>query len=218
MIDRINAGTVRRFGVKTVAVALGIFFALVVGIASLQGTRILENIAALWVISDELVTADAVVVLGGSIDVRPFAAADLYQRGYAHRVLVSDVELSKAERLGFIPSTTQLTKEILLKLGVPATAIVIFGSGLSSTYEEASAIREWSLQAQAKSLIVPTDLFATRRTQWVFDHELTSIGVKVMVCAYPDAKYTLTDWWRSHTGLIDFNNEVLKYLYYRTVY
>ena len=122
--------------------------------------------------------------------------------------------MSRAEELG-ITSHTELNREVLLKLGIPAMAIVAFGDNVSSTHDEAEAIREWASASKSKRIIVPTEIFAARRVQWIFDRELTPIGVQVIVHAFPPPQYTLADWWRHRSGLIDFNNEVLKYLYYR---
>ena len=55
-------------------------------------TALLQSAADLWVISDPITSADAVVVLGGGADVRPFVAADLYAKGLVHKVLVSQVK------------------------------------------------------------------------------------------------------------------------------
>ena len=202
----------RRAGI---GLALALF---AIGLAWQIREPILQRIGAWWVISDDLTHADAIAVLGGSIDVRPFAAADLYQRGFASKILVANVRMGRADSLGFVPSNTQLNRDVLLKLGIPATAIVTFGKSVSSTHDEAEALREWALESQAKRIIIPTDLFAARRVQWVFDRELTPIGVHVIVHAFPPPEYTLADWWHSRYGLIDFQNEVLKYLYYRAEY
>jgi uncharacterized SAM-binding protein YcdF (DUF218 family) len=192
--------------------------ALAAGVAWLEHEPILRHIAGWWAVSDELAHADAIVVLGGDIDVRPFAAAALYKQGYAAKILVSNIQFGKAERLELIPSHTELNRDVLRKLGVPETAIVTVGENNSSTQQEAVAVREWALQSQAKRIIVPTELFAARRTRWIFDRELGPIGVEVVVHAFPSPDYTLADWWRHRYGLIDFNNEVLKYLYYRAKY
>jgi uncharacterized SAM-binding protein YcdF (DUF218 family) len=191
---------------------------LAIGIAWLEREPILEHVAAWRVTSDELTHADAIVVLGGGLDVRPFAAAELYKRGFASKVLVSNVQLGRAERLGLMPSHTQLNRDILLKLGVPATAIAFFGDNLASTKQEAEAVRECVLASRAKRVIVPTELFAARRTRWIFDRQLGPIGIDVIVHAFRPADYTLADWWRRGYGLTDFNNEVLKYLHYRAQY
>jgi uncharacterized SAM-binding protein YcdF (DUF218 family) len=188
---------------------------LVLGLAWLERAPILQHIGAWWVVSDELTKADAVVVLGGDVDARPFAAADLYKRGFAGTILVSNAQMGRAERLGFIPSYAELARAVLVKLGVPGTAIIPFGQDLSSTQEEAAAVRQWAVNSHAKRIIVPTEIFAARRTRWVFDRELSPIGVQVIVHAFQPPYYTIANWWQHRYGLVDFNNEVLKYLYYR---
>ena len=67
------------------------------------------------------------VVFGGGLGVRPFAAAEYYQQGLAKKILVSNVRLDQAEALGFLPSHTDLNRMVLIKLGVPEAAIEIFG-------------------------------------------------------------------------------------------
>ena len=57
---------------------------------------LLRGAADLWIVSDEVTQADAVAVLGGSVEVRPFAAADLYHRGLVKKVLVSNNQESRA--------------------------------------------------------------------------------------------------------------------------
>jgi hypothetical protein len=94
-------------------------------------------------------------------------------------------------------------------------AIVAFGDNVSSTHDEAEAIGEWASASKSKRIIVPTEIFAARRVQWIFDRELTPIGVQVIVHALPPPQYTTADWRRHRSGVIDFNNVVLKYLYYR---
>ena len=191
---------------------------LVLGVAWLEHGPILRSLAAWWSVSDRLTHADAVVVLGGAIDVRPFAAAAIYKRGLAGTVFLSNDRMGRAARLGLVPSPMELSREILLKLGVPAAAIVPFGKELSSTREEAAAIHALAANGQVKSIIVPTELFGGRRVRWIFDRELAPAGIHVVVHAFPSGEYTLDDWWRHRRGWIDFNNEVLKYLYYRMRY
>src|SRR5215469_14524764 len=49
---------------------------------------LLWKAADLWIVSDPLTRADAIVVLGGNSQTRPPVAADLYRRGLASKVLV----------------------------------------------------------------------------------------------------------------------------------
>jgi hypothetical protein len=51
-----------------------------------RGT-LLRYAAEQWVVSDHIQPADAVLVLGGGIDTRPFAAAKDYRNGLVHKIL-----------------------------------------------------------------------------------------------------------------------------------
>src|SRR5262249_52164893 len=89
---------------------------------------LLRYAAALWIVSDDVLPADAIVVLGGGIDTRPFAAVEGYKKGLAPKVLVANVSLSRAEVLGAQPSHTTVNRNVLLKLGVPEADIETFGN------------------------------------------------------------------------------------------
>jgi uncharacterized SAM-binding protein YcdF (DUF218 family) len=152
------------------------------------------------------------------MDVRPFAAADLYKRGFAPRILIANIMRDPLERMQLWPGQTALTRQLLLKLGVPADAIVEFGDEVSSTYEEARAVLDWAKSSGAKTVIIPTDFFPTRRIRWTFQHEVAPAGVRIIVHAIKPRGYGLDDWWRDERGLIDFQNEVIKFIYYRLNY
>ena len=179
---------------------------------------LLRGAAELWVVSDPLVQTDAVAIFGGGLGVRPFAAADYYKEGLTKKILVSDVRLDTAKMLGVLPSDVALTRSVLIKLGVPETAIEVFGNGLSNTYQEAVALREWAVRTQARSVVVPTQAFSSRRVRWVLEHAFTGTGIQVKVVALDNPEYSLSDWWKDEKAVIEFQNEVIKYVYYRFKY
>jgi hypothetical protein len=123
---------VRKRRLKRAAVILAVG-TLVIAFGWRERSLILQQVASWWVVSDGLSVSDAIVVLGGGIDVRPFAAADLYKRGLAKTILVSNVRMGRAEILGLEPSHTQLNCEVLSKLDVPPSAIIRVGDNVSST-------------------------------------------------------------------------------------
>jgi uncharacterized SAM-binding protein YcdF (DUF218 family) len=192
-----------------------VLIVLAIAVAWMARAAILRGLAELWVVSDPLDHADAIVVLGGRIDVRPFAAADLYKRGFAPRVLISNLPRDPLQTMHLWPGQTELTRQLLLKLGVAAEAIVEFGDGVTSTYEEAQAVLDWTKSSGARTVIIPTDPFPTRRVRWTFQHEVASTGVRVIVRPIQLRAYSLDDWWHDERGLIDFQNEVIKFFYYR---
>lgn len=107
---------------------------------------------------------------------------------------------------------------MLLKLGVPAQAIENFGSALSNTREETLALRAWAERNHAQTLIVVTEIFSSRRVRWMLERTFAGTNVQIRILAVDDPDYTRADWWRFELGLIAFQNEVLKYIYYRFKY
>jgi uncharacterized SAM-binding protein YcdF (DUF218 family) len=190
-------------------IAAGAWFARV---PLLQGT------AQLWIVSEPVAPADAVAVLGGGLDVRPFAAAEYYGKGLTKKILLADVRRSPSEKLGVLPPHTELNRQVLLKLGVPEQAIETFGSASSNTREEALALRAWAEHTRSRTIIVPTEVFSSRRVRWMLEHVFAGSGVRVQVTALDALEYTRADWWRHEQGLIAFQNEVIKYIYYRFKY
>jgi uncharacterized SAM-binding protein YcdF (DUF218 family) len=199
---------------------VGIFSVLL--LASLAAwigrVQVLEAAARAWVLCDSISEADAIVVLGGGMDTRPFSAADLYKKGLAKQIVVSKVRPGSAEKLKIVAPHTEANRAVLLELGVPPDAIVNFGNDLSNTYEEAHALAKWAETNGIRSIIVPTESFSSRRVRWILERELNRIGVRVEVLALPTLDYNVNNWWRDEQGVIGFQNEVIKYLYYRMKY
>jgi uncharacterized SAM-binding protein YcdF (DUF218 family) len=178
---------------------------------------LLRGAADLWIVSDEPAPADAIAVLGGGLEYRPFAAADYYRRGLAPKILISNIGATPAERLGVLQSHMRANSEVLQKLGVPAAAIEPFGDRLSDTFAEATALHEWAVRNGAHRIIVPTDIFATRRLRWTL-HRVFGNDAAILVPALNPPDYQRDNWWKNERGIIGFQNEVMKYLYYRLKY
>jgi uncharacterized SAM-binding protein YcdF (DUF218 family) len=209
--------TATRFRAARRALVVVLLFAAVCAAVWFGRDALLRGAAELWVVSDPVGPADAAVIFGGGAETRPFAAAEYYKNGLIKKILVSNVHPGKAEML-FDASPTGWNRNVLLKLGVPETAIEVFGSNLSNTYQEAVALREWAVRTHARSVIVPTEAFSSRRVHWVIEHELAGTGIQVQVPALDDPNYSPSDWWKDEKGIVEFQNEVIKYLYYRLKY
>ena len=179
---------------------------------------LLAGLADAWVVNDPVAKADAMVILGGGPETRPFAAAKMYHDGIAPMVLYTDVRPGPAEELGIIPREAEQTRRILLSNGVPETSMTIIGTNVASTYDESRALRDWVGKTGAKSIIIPTDPFHTRRVRWIFGRELRDTKTAVHVVAVNPRNYDSKDWWQHEQGVIDFQNEVVKYVYYRFKY
>lgn len=196
--------------------------ALLVAAAALLGRGPLLRAAAnLWITDTTPSPARAIVVLGGGEDYRPFAAARLFHQGLAPIILVPDVEPSPVEQLGLKPSTTQIILGVLHAQGVPDSAVQLIGQKVSSTREEALAVKSW-LQAPPANppappcLLIPTDPFATRRTARFFRKTLPGYDIRVLRTDPP--KFDLDHWWTQENSLITFQNELIKAALYLVKY
>lgn len=215
------SGPARRVGwarrlrrLAVVIVALAVFGAWV----WVEREPLFRGAAELWIVSDAVGPADAAVVLGGGLDVRPFAAAELYRQGLVKTVLVSQVDDDRAVAIGVQPSHTEANRQVLLKLGVPATAVETFGMANKNTKDEAVALRAWAKRHHPSALIIPVEIFTARRIRWIFDREFSGQPIQIEVPSFDPSDYARTNWWQNEYGIIAFQNEVLKYIYYRLKY
>jgi uncharacterized SAM-binding protein YcdF (DUF218 family) len=190
-----------------------------VAIAAWLGREpLLRCAASLWIISDPVTRADAIVILGGNFHVRPLVAADLYRRGLANKILVSQTVDVQQASVAVSPSDTELNRAALLKLGVPSAAVESFGNANTNTREEAVAVRQWAERNAASKFIIPTEIFSARRVRWIFQRELSDSGVTIEVPSFEPSGYTRGEWWKAEQGVIAFQNELIKYIYYRLSY
>jgi uncharacterized SAM-binding protein YcdF (DUF218 family) len=179
---------------------------------------LLTGLANAWIVNDPLTNADAIVVLGGGVEYRPAAAAQLYARGLAHTVLVAQPEWPPSAKMGLTVPEGVTARLLLISNGVPPAAITPLGTNVTNTREEALALKSWLAENKARSVIIPTDLFHTRRARWIFLRTLRGNGVRVEMEAVTPSRYAATNWWQREQGLIDFQNEIVKSLYYRLKY
>ncbi|MGA3181755.1 MAG: YdcF family protein [Verrucomicrobiota bacterium] len=179
---------------------------------------LLTDVARAWVVNDAVTNADAIVVLGGKPELRPYEATQLYHAGVAPRVIYMNVKLSPLAEQGLTLSEREITRRVLLANHVPETALVAVGDGVATTYDESRAVRAWLATNNAKSILIVTDLSHTRRAKWIFSKELKGTGVQVYVHAIRPSEYALTNWWQHEEGVIAFQNEFLKDIYYHFKY
>jgi len=179
---------------------------------------ILGTAAKIYIVSDPVEKADAIVILGGGLETRPFEAARLYQKGIAPRILVLNVHSNRTDELGITIPETDLAIFLLLKNDVPEHAITVIGHGVTNTRDESLAVRHWAEENKPKRIIIPTDPFHTRRVRWLFSKVLKETGTEVRVEAVMPREYSAETWWRQEKGIIAFQNEITKFAYYLVKY
>ncbi len=162
--------------------------------------------------------ADVIVVLGGGPDTRPFEAARLFHLGLAPRILLMNPRPSPSSQLDLVPGEADLARNILLKKDVPMGDIFVAPGIVTNSYDESIVIRQWAASHGVRRVIIPTDVFHTRRVRWLYHKELQATGIQVEIEAVPVHQYAVSNWWQHEDGVIAFQNELLKYAYYRLKY
>lgn len=182
--------------------------------------RILAAAGAFLVDSDAAQRAGVILLLNGDLDTRPAAAAGLWKQRLAPRIAIARSESSRAVEMGLVPNVTDLALEILEREGVPREAIdeIPFPGGVTSTRDEARAVRAWLTRNPVPSILIVTNAIHTRRARWIFDRELGGAGVRVLLFAVPDRRYSVERWWDNEHGFLGVYNEYLKLVYYRLRY
>ncbi len=158
--------------------------------------------------------ADAIVVLGGGIDTRPFAAIKLYQAKMAPKILYMNVKPTPAQKMGLYLSEAEETRRIFLGGNIPETAVEAIGTNVASTYDESRTVRAWVNQTGKHSIIIVTDIFHTRRARWIFEKQLKGTDTKIQIQGVEPLDYNADNWWQHEEGVIAFQNEVVKFAYY----
>ena len=149
--------------------------------------------------------ADVLVVLGGSYGRRETFAVELYKEGYAPRILVS----------GGDDESLQQGLSIIRESGIPENALLV-NDQATSTYDEAQQVLDLLLQTDAKSALIVTDPFHTRRALATYKHVFQGHNITLTIVS-PDENIDPNSWWIS--GFKDeIMTELIKLPYYWLVY
>ena len=171
----------------------------------LIGIFVLRGLGSWLVVQEPLQKADAIFVLGGTRFERPLEAVDLYKEGWAPRIglmrQVSDYGEVHLMELGIpYPREVDAQVEVLVRLGVPQSAITIFNEA-NSTAEEADTLYEAATANHWTTVIIVTSKQHTRRARLVMKRRTAPIGLNV-VTRYTRYDRSDTDrWWTNRSTL-----------------
>jgi uncharacterized SAM-binding protein YcdF (DUF218 family) len=176
---------------------------------------ILRGVAGALVVEDAAAPVDFVFLLNGRPSARPFHAATLYHRGLAPRVVLAQVSRNPAESLGICDDQTAAALAVLRRLHVPDSAVTVLSTprGVTSTQEEAHALRAYLQRNPADRILVVTSGYHTRRTRWWLRRELGDMPVRLLMWPVRDTRFDESDWWTTEEGLIAINNEYLTWVH-----
>jgi uncharacterized SAM-binding protein YcdF (DUF218 family) len=177
-----------------------IFFAAVVTVAASSYACL--RLGTFLYAEDPLQRADAIIVLAGTRMERPLEAADLYSTGWApHVVLTEDVPdggIEFLQRRGVqLATNAETARDVMVRLGVPRTAIEVVPQTHDSTADEAETLREICVSRNWKRIIVVTSKFHTRRSGFAVRRALKGSGAEVVMRGSAYDRADPHRWWRT---------------------
>ncbi len=185
---------------------------LILAIATRQQTL---PLLAEWLdVGGPLQKADAVVLLNGGMNTRPFVAAALVHGGWAPQILLNTVADHANQRNGMVPTYFDISIKVLGYGGVPEDRIVRVESAAETTFDEAKAVADYLADHPAKRLMIVTDGPHTRRSRWIFQRVLADRPVEITMISVPIDEFENSNWWRSEVGFLFVVSEYFKLFFY----
>ena len=164
----------------------------------------LEAIASFLVVEDELSDVDVIIILGGGGQHHVHHGVQLYKSGYAHRIIITDIE---NELPGLSTTWPQLAMREAVSMGVPESAIIL-EERPTSIYENAKYVKENMLDKGFKSAIIVSSAHHMRRARMIFRKVFED--QKDISFQFNPAKsgdFEIHKWWTREGELISVVNE-----------
>ena len=163
--------------------------------------------------------ADAIVVLSGSNAYveRTKRAAELFHEGRAPLVVLTndDTRGSWSSALQRNPYFVERATDELIKDGVPADRIRIAPGVASSTWNEASIIRDYAVGQKLGSILVVTSGYHSRRALRTVRQSFDGTGIIIGLEPSPNGSATPSPfWWLHPDGWRTVGGEYVKLVYY----
>lgn len=168
------------------------------------------------IVDKPLAHADALVVMAGSQSERLPAAAALYKKGVAHNIYLTNDGVSSAYSMEKQRNLYQVewAEYELMAMQVPEKAIVKLSHTSSGSIYDALNSRKAILDKGAKSIVIVTSDYHTKRSLWAFERVFRNHAVAIGVCPAKSKIVALPCYQK----LLPLSCELLKYCYYRCKY
>ena len=163
--------------------------------------------------------ADVIFVLAGTLAERPLEAAELFEAGYAPKIVVTRGPTTRAivrlHQLGIdVATEADVNLTILRKLGIPEDALIVPPRLHENTAQEARTLRQLVDQHRWQRIIVVTSKYHLRRAGLAIRRALRGTGVEVMLRGSRDDEVVPAEWWTRRGDIRWLASEVPKLLAY----
>jgi uncharacterized SAM-binding protein YcdF (DUF218 family) len=157
---------------------------------------------------------DYVLVLNGEENTRPFAAVALVKAGLAQRVILTTCASAPEQEDGLALPVHEVSRQVLLRRGVPAERIIVLERAVDSTFDEARALADFLQREPDARVAIVTNPFHTRRARWILARELGPRADQISMISAPQEDLALDRWWTTWVGRETVPAEYLRLFYY----
>jgi len=161
----------------------------------------------------------AIVLLMGSIPDRVLGAFDLYDEGKGNKILMVRSKLIGYEELQdrgvSIPGGVDISKIVLLELGVADDDITILAGEAQSTKDEALVIRDYLVdRSEIDKLLLVTSKFHSQRSKFIFKKALGNLDIEILSAPTPYDPFKARGWYMDREDLQSVVTEYLKMIHF----
>jgi uncharacterized SAM-binding protein YcdF (DUF218 family) len=174
---------------------LGSIFLLI--IVAAVGYFGLRAMGAYLIISSELKPANAIVVLSGGDESRMKQALQIYYENYAKMIILTETGQTTE---GFNQLYSFDMRIVLLSHGIPSGNIFMTDHLVSSTRDEALAVKNLMINQQMKSAIIVTDPYHTRRALNIFKENFADTDIQLSIQPVQNSWYNSRTWFLKSDG------------------
>jgi uncharacterized SAM-binding protein YcdF (DUF218 family) len=171
-----------------------------------------RGVGSFLIVEDRLEPAAAIVVLGGQLPFREMEAAKLYRDGWAPGVVIvrgaRREEWKALQDLRIeVKEVWELSREVLIRQGVPPSAILVPEEEAEGTLEE-SQVAVRALKPANLPVILVTSKFHTRRARLTWNY-VTEGRSKAIVRRVSSEMPAFFPWWRERRFVLAVVREYL---------
>ncbi len=151
--------------------------------------------------------AEVILVLSGDTGYRVEKAVELYQQGYADKIIMSGGQLY------YTLTQAQAMQEQAMELGVPQESIILEPLA-DSTYGNAVYCLQIMQEQGFKSALVVTSDYHSKRTEFIFNKAFKDSKINLTFCCADDPQFNPHKWWVSNKSIMLTLNEYIKFIGY----
>jgi len=166
-----------------------------------------------WLLVDDpLEPAKAVVVFGGHVPFRAMEAADIFRKGLATEVWLTQSALHAEDnemiKLGIpIIREHEYSRQVLERMGVPSSSIRVIDGRVDNTAQEVTVVAQEMQRVSGKRVILITSKYHTRRVRVIW-MKLVGDAPEAIVRYTPYDPYDPDRWWRNSSDGLAVTREV----------